>query len=276
MIAAGTVVVSDLDQTLIYSSATLRLLEADQDAPRLVCVEVYQGAPLSFVTETAAGHLTDLAEAGVFVPATTRTIEQFRRVHLPGPAPKFALCANGGRLLRDGIEDLDFTAAVTERLSGAGAPFAEMLDELHRASAGERGASFVEKVRDASGLFCYVVVNRAAMPASWVNDLMAFAEERGWGVSVQGRKVYCVPAALTKATAAREVSDMLGATRLLAAGDSLLDAELLEVADVAVRPRHGELADASWSRPHLRVTTSAGVRAGEEITAWMVAEALGH
>lgn len=265
----GTVVISDLDQTLIYSTASLRLTGPDEAAPRLLCIELYQGRPLSFVTEVAARHLVALAETGLFVPATTRTVEQYQRVHLPGPTPKFALCANGGRLLRDGVEDLDFTAAVTERLASTGAPLPEMLEELRRVSAADGGASFVEKVRDASGLFCYVVVDRAAMPDAWVEELTGFAAERSWGVSVQGRKVYCVPAALTKAAAAREVADMLGATRLVAAGDSLLDAELLEVADTAIRPQHGELAESHWTRAHVRVTAAVGILAGEEIATWL-------
>lgn len=268
----GTVVVSDLDQTLIYSAASLRLSGPDEAAPRLLCVEVYQGRPLSFVTEPAARDLVELAATGRFVPATTRTVEQYLRVHLPGPVPPFALCANGGRLLRDGVEDVDFTAAVTQRLASSGAPLAEILDELQRVSAPAGGSSFVEKVRDASGLFCYVVVDRAAMPAGWVEDLTGFAAERSWGVSVQGRKVYCVPAALTKAAAAREVADLLGAERLVAAGDSLLDAELLEVADAAVRPAHGELADSGWTRPHVDVTPTSGVLAGEEIAARLRSE----
>lgn len=266
-----TVVFGDLDQTLIYSAASMRLVGPDQAAPRLLCVEVFQGRPLSFVTEAAASHVVDLARTGLFVPATTRTIEQYERVHLPGPAPRFALCANGGRLLRDGVEDLDFTGEVTDRLASSGAPLAEVLEELHRVSGAVGGTSFVEKVRDASGLFCYAVVDRASMPRRWVEDLIGFASERGWGVSVQGRKVYCVPRALTKSAAALQVVDLLGATRLVAAGDSLLDAELLEVADVAIRPRHGELADADWTREHVQLTTTTGILAGEEIAAWLVA-----
>lgn len=269
----GTVVVSDLDQTLIYSAASLRLTGPDDAAPRLLCVEVYQGRPLSFVTEVAAGHLAELAATGQLVPATTRTVEQYQRVHLPGSTPKFALCANGGRLLRDGIEDLDFTAAVTQRLASAGAPLAEMLAEMHRVGGTAAGTSFVEKVRDASGLFCYAVVDRAAMPAGWIDDLTGFAAERSWGVSVQGRKVYCVPTALTKSAAAREVTAMLGATRLVSAGDSLLDADLLEVADAAIRPRHGELADAGWTREHVGITSATGVLAGEEIAGWLMVQA---
>lgn len=91
-----------------------------------------------------------------------------------------------------------------------------------------------------------------------------------WGVSFQGRKVYCVPETLRKASAAREVADIIGAVRMLAAGDSVLDRDLLDEADAAIRPAHGELSHLGWSRPHVRVTSSSGVRAGEEIAAWMV------
>jgi hypothetical protein len=268
-----SVITTDLDRTLIYSPSALMLPGRDRTVQRLLCVEVYTGKPLSFVTEHAAAQIAGLNEAGVLVPTTTRTVEQFRRIALPGPAAKFALCANGGRLLRDGVEDVDFTAAVTERLASAGAPLEEIRAELTRSIAA-CGQQFVEKVRDASGLFCYTVVNRKQMPAGWVDDLTGFATGRGWGVSVQGRKVYLVPTALSKAAASREVVEMLGADRMLAAGDSLLDADLLEAADAGIRPAHGELAEASWSREHVTVTEARGVLAGEQIVDWMVAHTL--
>lgn len=264
------VIATDLDRTLIYSSSSLMLADTEETVQRLVCVEVFKGKPLSFVTERAAGMITDLAEAGMLVPTTTRTVQQYQRISLPGPRPKFALCANGGRLLREGVEDVDFTAWVTDRLQSAGAPLAEMLAELTRVSTSGPGHRFVEKIRDASGLFCYAVVDRKHLPDGWVEDLAGYAADRSWSVSVQGRKVYLVPTALTKATAAREVADLLGADRLLAAGDSLLDGDLLEVADAAIRPAHGELADLGWRRDHLEVTTAHGVLAGEEIVSWMV------
>ncbi|MBB2988498.1 HAD family hydrolase [Terracoccus luteus] len=260
---------SDLDRTLIYSPSALMLAGSDWDAPRLLCVEVYGGRPLSFVTERAAGLLAQVAETGMLVPTTTRTVEQYQRIHLPGPAPRYAICANGGRLLVDGVEDRDFTAAVEDRLA-ASAPHAEILDELTRVSDAGGAPAFVEKVRDAAGLFCYAVVNRSMLPSGWLEDLTEFADERAWGVSLQGRKVYLVPAPLTKAAAAAEVAQRLGVSTMAAAGDSLLDGELLEVADRAIRPNHGELADTGWARPHVDVTEADGVAAGEQIAEWML------
>lgn len=260
---------SDLDRTLIYSPAALMLQCADQDAPRLLCVEVYKGRPLSFITETAAGVLADLAATGMLVPTTTRTVSQYRRIHLPGRSPSYAICANGGRLLVDGVEDEDFTVAVTNKLT-ASAPHTEVFTELIRMADPGDGPLFVEKVRNASDLFCYAVVRRSHVRSGWLEHLCGYASERGWRLSIQGRKVYLVPNSLSKASAALEVAERLGVNAMAAAGDSLLDGELLEAADAAIRPAHGELDDTGWLRPHVTVTASSGVVAGEQIASWLL------
>jgi hypothetical protein len=252
----------DLDRTLIYSANALDL---GAESPRLLCVEIYRGAPLSYMTEMAAELLRTLTAH--VVPTTTRTPEQLARVRLPGRPSRYAIASNGGHLLVDGVPDPAWTARVTARLAGC-APLAEV-DAHLRAAAGP----FVTALRVASDLFVYAVVDRATLPAGWVEALAAWYAPRGWAVSLQGRKVYAVPRPLTKAAAAIEVRERLGGGPLLAAGDSLLDADLLEVADAAIRPAHGELAEAGFTRDHLTVTDTTGVRAGEEMLAWMHARA---
>jgi hypothetical protein len=261
------IVCTDLDRTLIYSVDALDLRVPDAEAPRLLCVEVYRGAPLSYLTEAAGALLRDLHARAVVVPVTTRTPEQLARVRLPGPPPRFAIASNGGHLIVDGVTDRAWATRVTARLVGC-APLAEIEAHL-RATAGP----FVRSLRTASGLFAYAVVDRAAVPEGWVDALAVWCAPRGWTVSLQGRKVYAVPWPLTKAAAAVELRDRLGGP-LLAAGDSLLDADLLDVADAAIRPAHGELAEAGFTRDHLTVTDTKGVRAGEEMLAWMHARAM--
>jgi hypothetical protein len=257
------IVCTDLDRTLIYSAVALDLSVPDAQAPRLLCVEVYRGAPLSYLTETAADLLRELRERTVLVPTTTRTPEQLARVHLPGPPPRYAIASNGGHLLVEGVPDRGWTELVAVRLRGC-APLAEVEAHL-RASAGP----FVTALRVASGMFAYAVVDRNALPDGWVDALASWCDPRGWAVSLQGRKVYAVPRPLTKSAAAAEVRARVGGGPLLAAGDSLLDADLLEFADAAIRPAHGELAEAGFTRDHLTVTSSTGVRAGEEVLAWI-------
>jgi hypothetical protein len=258
-----TVVCLDLDRTTIYSATALDLRGPDHDAPRLLCVEVYKGAPLSFMTEAAAAALRELQDVATVVPTTTRTPEQLARVHLPGPPSRYAIASNGGHLLVDGVADPEWDTAVRHRLTGC-APLAEVQAHLRA-----RGGPFVLALREASGLFAYAVVDRAVLPHGWVDELADWCLPRGWTVSLQGRKVYAVPAGLTKSAAAAEVVARCGGGPLLAAGDSLLDADLLEAADTAIRPAHGELADSGFRAEHVSVTTATGVHAGEELLGWL-------
>lgn len=266
-----TLFASDLDRTLIYSAAALGLTVPDAQAPRLLCVEVYGSRPLSYMTETAARTLVEVAGRTEFVPATTRTREQYARVHLPGPPPRFAICANGGHLLVDGESDRDWHREVRRSLSRDCAPLEEVRAHL-RSTGDER---WLLKDRVAEDLFAYLVVDREQLPPNWVKELAVWARPRGWSVSLQGRKIYAVPAPLTKSAALGEVARRTGAETVAAAGDSLLDADLLDAADLGWRPGHGELADCGWQSEHITALDVRGVHAGEMILAEALRTAAG-
>lgn len=272
-----TLVAVDLDSTLLYSARTLRLPDDDRLAPRLVVTEVWQGTPLTFCTRETERLLDELDRIAVVVPVTTRTLAQHARVRLldrppsgPGGGHRYAVAANGGHLLVDGTPDRDWERQMRRALHST-RPLADVVTALERATATAR----VSDLRIADDLFVYVAVDAAALPADALAELAAWCDGGGWRVSVQGRRVYCVPRPLSKAAAVSEVMRRTGAMRLLAAGDSLLDAEVLEQADVAVRPAHGELHDLAWHRPNVRVTRSSGVQAGEEIVKALHDHALG-
>lgn len=265
MIAAA-----DLDRTLIYSRAACLLgggAAGTVEPPDLVCVEWYDGRPASFLTRTAATHLARLAAQSALVPVTTRTREQLARVRLPHPT-RYAVAANGGFLLVDGVTDGPWTAAVTRALRG-GYPLADVVGRLAAAA----DPAYTTKLRVAEGLFAYLVVERSRVPDGLLAELAEWLAAGGWRLSVQGRKVYAIPGALSKRDAVRALADRLGSDGYVAAGDSLLDGELLDDADAAIRPAHGELHEHGYHRPHVSVTAAAGVRAGEEIAAWLLARA---
>lgn len=264
-------VASDLDRTLVYSNRALALDVPDRLAPRLLSVEVHDGKALSFMTETSAELLAELAALAPVVPITTRTRTQYERINLPGPTPgwipPYAVCANGGHLLVDGLPDPDWQRGIRERLDAASAPLAQVVEHLAIAADPE----WTHKRRIADDLFAYLVVERADLPAGWIDDLTAWCAERGWTVSLQGRKVYAVPAPLSKRAALEEVRRRTGARTVLTAGDSLLDADLLLAADHAWRPGHGELAETGWTAEGVTALTEIGVAAGEEIVRQMLA-----
>ena len=238
----------------------------DEHAPRLLCVEVHEAKPLSYMTETAARLLAELADGVRFVPATTRTRKQYRRISLPGRAARYAICANGGHLLVDGRTDHDWNAEMRRRLADGSAPLAEVRAHL----AATSDPAWLRKERIAEELFAYLVVDRERLPVGWVKELAEWADTRGWTVSLQGRKVYAVPKPLSKSAALAEVVRRTGAEHVLAAGDSLLDADLLLAAHAGWMPGHGELADSGWTAPHVTALGTVGVAAGEEILRRMV------
>ena len=255
---------ADLDRTLIYSRSAAGGYPSSAE---LVTVEYYDGAPASFMTAAAAAMLAELAGQHLLVPVTTRTQAQLARVVLPGPAPRYAVAANGGVLLVDGVPDLGWAALVRARLDAV-APLAEAVDAFRAAC----DPDCCPTIRSAQDMFCYAVVDRDLLPAEAVEELSAWAVPAGWVTSLQGRKLYLVPQPLTKSAAIAEVADRAGARIVLAAGDSYLDLDLLQHADRSVRPGHGELAVAGWREPHVDVLDSTGVVAGEQIVAWFGAQ----
>jgi hypothetical protein len=254
-------IASDLDRTLIYSAAAAG--DHDLVGDGVVPVECLDGRPISFITAVAARSLVELAGRSLIVPVTTRTPAQLARVRLPGPPSRYAVAGNGGVLLVDGEPDAAWGRCVRSRLRAV-AP----LDSAVAALGEVCDPAWAGKLRVADDLFCYAVVDRAAMPDGVLERLESWAGPAGWGVSVQGRKLYLVPTVLTKSSAVAEVARREGTDRMLAAGDSFLDVDLLTAADRGVRPGHGELAESGWSAPTVDVLTSTGLRAGEDILAW--------
>jgi hydroxymethylpyrimidine pyrophosphatase-like HAD family hydrolase len=267
---SGTMVACDLDRTLIYSASAFWLETEDTDAPPIVVSELFRGVPLSFMTREAERMLRELAAATPFVPVTTRTVAQYQRVQLPSAVPGYAVTSNGGVILTDGTPDEDWRQSVAGRLTAEAAPLAEIEVLLSDPAA----SAWILRVNNAEDLFLYAIVDRAEMPADWAAQLQADCAALGWTVSVQGRKLYCVPKPVTKSAALAEVQRRLGAETLIAAGDSLLDQPMLEMATIAFRPAHGELDEVGYTAANLTVTTTRGILAGEDLVRLITAAVL--
>lgn len=258
---------TDLDRTLIYSAAAAGLGSEDgeEDVAAVdplegaVGVEVYDGRTISYVTPGFADLLEQVRRRCTVVPVTTRTRAQYERIALPGPRPTWAIVANGGVLLHDGEPDGVWAAEVQAAMA---ATTDADLDEVV-AWLGEVAAPYIDHVRVADGFFAYTIVDRSAMPSAAADELDEWLHARGWRLSVQGRKLYAVPSAVTKSGAVSALAHRLGADLVVAAGDSHLDRDLLDIAHVSIRPSHGELHDAG-ADAHV-ITVRSGIGAAEEI-----------
>ena len=180
----------------------------DARAPRLLCVEVHESKPLSYMTETAAGLLAELGDVADFVPDHDPH-PQAVPAHPPARAPPRSTrsAPTAGTCSWTACPTPTGTRAVTARLASECAP----LDEVREHLEATADPAWVRKHRVAEDLFAYLVVERELLPEDWVKELAVWAENRGWTVSLQGRKIYAVPKPLTKSAAMREVARRTGA-----------------------------------------------------------------
>ncbi|MTH55198.1 HAD hydrolase family protein [Bacillus mangrovi] len=258
---------SDLDQTLIYSRKSFRS-EPAEEAIRLI--ETLEGREISFMTRKGIDLLKQAAEETLFVPVTTRTIEQFKRVTLfpEEIQTPYAVTSNGGNILRDGKPDEDWNRFITGELKN-GLAREEMLEKFQEIVHEE----WVLKQRTADELFSYCIIDRTKVPA----ELQGFTEwldSAGWTHSMQGRKLYFVPKPVSKWAAIEYIQKTEGERTVAAAGDSLLDLCLLENADYAFAPKHGELQEQGRnSIETIYRTEQEGILASEEILAQVLEKA---
>ncbi|HEX9088638.1 MAG TPA: HAD family hydrolase [Arthrobacter sp.] len=250
---------SDLDRTLIYSPAALWLGDTEDPELQTVPVLFKEGVLASSMAAAAAQLLAGLPEEMLFVPTTARGMDSYRRITLPGAPYEYAITSTGGNILRHGEQDHDWSTAMRRALTHT-APVSVAYGFLK-----DPAFSWVLGLGVTDGLFLHSRIERAAMPADWLLELEARCLGWGWQVSVQGRKLYCTPLPVNKRLAVEEIRSRTGCSGVIAAGDSILDKSMLEAADTAYRPAHGELAEQGWVAPHLTVTAARGIRAGEEI-----------
>jgi len=216
---------SDLDNTLIYSYK--RDIGSDKR-----CVELYNDREVSFMTEKSVLLLKEVNSKLLFVPTTTRTTEQYKRITLDIGQPKYALVCNGGILLEDGVVSKSWYEDSLEMIS-------ESRGEL------ENGIALLEKdvnrnfeVRFIDDLF---VFTKSEAPEKTIAYLKTFLNFELVDVFSNGTKVYIVPKNMTKGNAINRLKELLHPQKIIAAGDSEFDISMLQIADRAYAPK--ELAD---------------------------------
>ena len=256
---------SDLDQTLIYSQRTLINQEIDgQPQP----VEWLEDRFISFMTENALSALKEIAQRVLFVPVTTRTKLQFKRINFLGYhiSHQYAVTSNGGTIFFEGKEDEDWAQLIL-----AGRDKCLAAQDLIQKFAEISHTSWVIKDSGklADDLFYYCLIERDKIPLTELAAFKLWASDNHWELSVQGRKLYLVPQNVNKKAAIQYIKKKEGMSRVVAAGDSLLDLDMLKAADLALAPAHGELyslyLQGISGLEKIRFTQKSGIQAAEEI-----------
>ncbi|BBH22895.1 hypothetical protein Back11_42400 [Paenibacillus baekrokdamisoli] len=254
---------SDLDQTLIYS---IRSMGVPAESTGLVIAEQAEGKVLSYISNEALTLLRTLSNDMIFVPVTTRTIKQYMRIHLFQGAlhPAYAITSNGGNILVHGNVDEVWNRSIRKKVQQS----AVSAEEARQYFEPIMNEEWVVGERFCDELFYAFVIQRDRMPLEAVMEKAEQVRALGWEVSIQGRKIYLVPSVVNKRDAIQHIRQMHVGEPLIASGDSILDKCLLDCADYAIAPRHGELYNEQQRNPasmNYRFTKHSGVFAADEI-----------
>ena len=197
----------DLDNTLIHSHKTRH---ADD-----ICVELYEGREQSFISRRALDLLKRISEKILFIPVTTRSITQYRRIFWTEDfKPRFAVVANGAYLL-DGDKQENFLREVSK-------PYET---EINRQLAlADKNIFTIARIVDESFLFLRCRDDIAPEGIFFDTNLT---------VQHTGKKIYLFPPLLNKGEALKLLIKKFSPDKVITAGDSAIDLPMLELADVA-------------------------------------------
>lgn len=251
------IIASDLDRTLIYSARALREF-GYPSMTDLKPVEKRDGEWISYMTEASFNHLLEISKKYIFVPITTRTTSQFKRIEIfqKNIPLEYAVTTNGAIILKNGEPVKEWTRLISSKIRMESASIQEMLSFFQK-----ENISFKGEIKQVEDLFFYFLLEN---PPEEKSALSLMADKFGWKVSLQGRKLYFMPKGINKGDALSFICNQIGTKALAGSGDSILDLDFLERCSNRYIPNHGELILGGEARG-FNVTKSKGILAGEEI-----------
>ncbi len=209
----------DMDNTLIHSYK--HWVQGD------ICVEVFNGKEQSFISPKTYELLKEVVKHVIFVPITTRSIEQFNRITWEEETkPTYAITTNGAILLEHGEKDEEWGE----------------LSQKHALSFVEGFESLREElVKQDRFTKCKLVDNRF-LYARFKSEIDIEEHRREYEkylnaqLHITGRKLYFIPENICKGIALKQLKEKLGAELVFCAGDSTMDLPMFEVGDIAYAP----------------------------------------
>lgn len=217
---------SDLDNTLIYS-------HRHDIGPDKICIEMYQNRELSFISKEAMEILRRIQPSLVFVPTTTRTIEQYHRIHFQMEIPKYALVCNGGILLVDGHVDDRWHRQSINLISRARKELEASIELLKRDENRYFEIRYIEKL---------FIFTKSKEPQKTIKNLRSSLDSNQVDVLCNKEKIYVIPKELRKGNGAIRLKELLHPEKVIAAGDSLFDISMLRASDLGLCP-YGLMTD---------------------------------
>lgn len=209
----------DIDNTLIFSKK-----HPHEGWP---CVEWIHEKEQAYMSPRTIELLNALPDHVLLMPVTSRSLEQFTRIQWPmRDAPRFSITTHGARLFIDHVEDEQWrleTKAIID-------PWVCELQRMEAILAPD--PSFIRcRMVDDSYLFVYCSANVDPIEIG-----RRLHEMTSLTICIGGKKLYLLPPNLNKGTAMDRLRLRFPQHRIIAAGDSEMDLDMLNRADLAIYP----------------------------------------
>lgn len=208
---------TDIDNTLIFSEK--------RAAKESICVEYKDNQPITFMTKKSIELYKTLCEKITVVPVTTRSTEQFIRIENIRDS-KYAITANGAKLLINGKEDKEWTEYFSSYIGKFKEVFKKCSDILE--------TNFPKcRIRMADGIFLYSRLDEHTDNA--VKMLSEICINDDVNINASHGKIYIIPKEIGKANAVKRFCRKYNiAEKTVSAGDSLMDIDMLLSTDIGI------------------------------------------
>lgn len=213
----------DLDNTLIYSYKK-NIGEYKK------CVEVYNKKQISFMSIKSLKLLKKVINNVCFVPTTTRSVKQYKRIYFESIlTPKYALAANGGILIKNNKIDEKWYKDSLNMIK----PCMDTFKHAYNILKYDKNVCF--EIRLVDGLFLFTKSKNAE---ETIKNLKKHIDLNIADVFENGVKIYVMPKQLNKGNAVKRLKIKLNAKYIIAAGDSEFDISMLNFSDFMFLPKH--------------------------------------
>ena len=224
---------SDLDRTLIYSRFFL-----SPEINNVTIVEFKNEKGLSHMTNKSLDLLQHINEKILFIPTTTRSLEQYKRIGVFQDIikPKYSIIANGGIVLKNNCVDKYWESIISSHLVGIPRP-----EEIIKLCEFFLKDDEINSYSCCDNLFVYALLKGDTIDVEKLSKVDKVCSSHGYHVTKNSRKIYIIPEFINKWVAVKYIMELTGEKDLISAGDSLLDLPMLKNASYGVIPLHGEL-----------------------------------
>lgn len=207
---------TDLDGTVIYSekhefNSHKRLVETNGD---------YK----AYMNEKLYSSLDEYNKQILFVPVTTRSIGQYRRINFP-IVPRYALVLNGAILLKNGEIDKEWLCESYKMCE-------DYQDDLLQAVKVVKCSGYKCSHIDLYDIFFLFI--KTESPSSVFQLLCSQLNLNNVTVYRKNGKIYVIPKPMEKGMAVKRLKDRFDIDFIIAAGDSDMDKSMLDIADKTI------------------------------------------